>query len=109
VAGKRETAQTNLDAVTATGAGSWIVCGGAEDVLAVLDASGVTSGATVKLEGDTEEDGSGVTWTIATVTVTATGATSVAVEGGDVPAAIRWNVTARTDGTYTGTISRRMA
>lgn len=106
-AGKREAPTTNLDAVTATGAGEWEACANAEDVLCVLDAASVTGGGTVLLEGNTKIDGTGLTYTISSITVSATGLSTVAIDGGDVPAAIRWNVSARTDGTYTGTIARR--
>lgn len=104
---KREDPSTNLSAVTTTGAGSWVVCADAHDVLCVLDAASVTSGGTVVLQGNTKSDGLGSTYTISSITVSATGLSTVAITDGDVPAALRWNVTARTDGTYTGTIARR--
>lgn len=105
--GKREDATTNLNGVTATGAGSWVGCGEARDVVGVVQAAGVTTGATLQLQGNTKRDGTGITYTIATVSVSATGNSVATVDSKDVPAAIRWNVSARTDGTYTATIARR--
>lgn len=92
---------TDLAAVTATGAGTWINGKSHSGVRMVVTATGVTSGATVVLQGNTKPDGGGTTFTVGTSTVTGNGSTRVEATGSDTFPSYRTNITALTDGTYT--------
>lgn len=105
---KWEDPVTNLDEVEATGAGDWIVTGTAEIIRYLIVASSVTSGGTVKIQGNTLADGSGTTVEVDSTAVTANGTTRVEVDGNDLFPAMRTNLTARTDGTYSTTSQRRV-
>lgn len=94
--GKLRDAVTNLNAVTATGAGSSINASASDGSTWVITAASVTSGGTVLIQGSLD----GTNWvTLSSTSVSASGSTGVSVTS-------RWtflraNVSARTDGTYT--------
>lgn len=97
----RGDASTNLNAVTSTGAGSGLHVRGDSFVAAIIRATSVTTGGTVKLQGcDSDSATDANWWDLATVTVSANGTQEVVVE--NPPRWVRLNLTARTDGTYTG-------
>lgn len=99
--------ETNLDGVTATGAGEWVNCADADIVRFLITAASVTTGGTVLIQGNTRPDGTGTTVTVNTTAVTADGTTRVEVDRTDVFPAMRTNVSARTDGAYTTVIQGR--
>jgi hypothetical protein len=106
---KWEDPDTNLSAVTATGAGAWVVTKDADIVRFEIVASAVTSGGVVKIQGNTKADGSGTTYDIDSQTVAANKAAGdlrVEVDGTDLFPAVRTNVSSRTDGTFTTKIAR---
>lgn len=89
-------AVTNLDAVTATGAGSAINAAIGDGSSWTITATSVTSGGTVLIQGSLD----GTNWaTLSTTSVTANGTTGVAITSRW--AYLRANVSGRTDGTYT--------
>lgn len=90
---------SSVSAATATGAGTDADVRDARAFSAVVVASSVTSGGTVKIQGTEDQTNY---FDLATVTVSADGAQEVVVEF--PPTYVRGNVTARTDGTYTVTI-----
>ena len=96
---------TNLDAVTTTTAGSAVRLEDDTHIRVLIKASSVTSGGTVLIQGS---DDGGTTWyTVDTTTVSADGTTIVVLDEVDLWQEMRTNLSARTDGTYTTTISRR--
>ena len=95
-------ATASLTTVVATGAGTAIDCRKNTGSTWVVVASGVTSGGTVKIQGSL--DGTNNWYDVATISVTATGASVSTV---DAPHPfLRANLTARTDGTYTVSVAR---
>lgn len=88
---------TLLDGVITTGASSALQEPNATFKTAYVIASGVTTGGTVLIQTSPDN----TNWaTIATVTVSASGASEVAIVG-LLHRYIRANLSARTDGTYT--------
>jgi hypothetical protein len=86
----------NLTGVVATGAGSAVKAGRYPISVWQIVATGVTAGATVKVQGTLDE----TNWyDLATVVVAANGSSSVTVD--EPHQALRANVTSYTDGTYT--------
>jgi hypothetical protein len=100
---RRKTA-VSLSAKAATGAGTTIDLGSAcsRDLRYFIAATGVTTGATIKVE--VSHDGS--TWYVfgSSIAISASGNTHglVSTQGAGIPRYVRLNITARTDGTYTG-------
>lgn len=100
---KRKSA-VSLSAKAATGAGTAIDLGSAcsRDLRYYVAATSVTSGATIRVEVSNDN----TTWYVfgSAITITANGNTSglVSAQGAGVARYVRLNITARTDGTYTG-------
>lgn len=96
-------AANTISAQAATGAGTTVDFGPrpVKDVRYFIKATGVTSGATIKIECSADN----VTWYVygSSITVSATGNTTAVHTASGVTVARYWraNVTARTDGTYT--------
>jgi len=84
-----------LDGVESTGASSAYNTNGRGKITMIVVASGVTSGATVALEGSAD----GSSWyTIGSINVTANGAFYISKN--EAHPMIRANITSRTDGKY---------
>lgn len=96
---KLNDATTNLSAVVTTGAGSSVEVAG-RPFTVQIDASSVTTGGTVLVQGSLDAS----TWgTVSTTAVSANGTTLVSST--NPYKYIRTNVSARTDGTYTTKIA----
>lgn len=89
--------QTNLDAVTSTGAGSDIDVSNYNKITVAYTASSVSTGGTVKLEGSM--DGTNY-YDIDSESISSDGTTYHSVSG-EKHKYIRTNLSSRTDGTYT--------
>lgn len=87
---------TLLSAVTATGAGNWYETDGRSVFTFVYTGASITSGGTVKIQGKTA---SGTVFDIDSLSITADGTT--ARIAALAATAVRANLTARTDGTFT--------
>ncbi|MGA1753231.1 MAG: hypothetical protein ACO395_07720 [Pontimonas sp.] len=85
-----------MDAVTATGAGGWYDTQGRSIFTIVYTSASVTSGGTLKIQGKTA---GGTVYDIDTQTITSDTTTAEVFTGAHY--AIRANLTARTDGTFT--------
>lgn len=105
---KLEAATKVLDAVTAIGSSDWVNTSACDGQLCVVVASGVTTGATAYLEGNTAPDGSGTTFEVQAAPFDESGS-AVFTSGSllHVPA-LRVRIGDYTDGTYTAFIIRRM-
>ena len=95
-----KTAQT-LSAVATTGGGTTVDTAKLWRFALIVTATSVTSGATIKAEA-LAPDGNWALVPNATITVTANGTSTIEFEGPYT--ALRANVTARTDGTYSAWI-----
>ncbi len=87
----------SLNAVTATGAGASEDTAKLREFIMYIVATGVTSGATIRAETQCP-DGSWAPIPTTSTAVTATGSVATVFTGNHI--AVRANVTARTDGTY---------
>jgi hypothetical protein len=87
-----------LDAVASTGAGNYIGVSALRFFTFNVIGTGVTSGATIRIEAQ-DFEGNVVTVTTFAVTSSANATQSFSVSG--VFNQVRANITARTDGTYT--------
>jgi hypothetical protein len=95
--------QKLLTAVTSTGASSWVDVSTATEWTILTEASSVTTGGTMLIEA---KDSAGTAVTIDSTAIAADGDTWIT---SSVPiVAVRSNLSARTDGTYTTTLYMRV-
>jgi len=88
---------TLLAAVTATGAGNWFYGPDRSSFSVTIDTSGITSGGTLKMEG---LDSGNRTVLLEQITLNTAGAATIRKHYPGFLQAIRANLSARTDGTY---------
>jgi len=99
-------AVTNMDSFVAVSAAPPLYTGDKGYTIWVVRATGVTTGGTVLIQGCEKNSGVATDWyTIATVSVTATGTFYAVVPMGEVHKFQRANLSVRTDGTYSSNSS----
>lgn len=101
----REDPVTSLDGVTAAGASSAVRASYCRAVAFTIKGNGLTSGATVKVQGaNTDSSDDEDWWDLDSSLISADGTTEVIEEF--PPPFVRTNITSYTDGTWTTTIAK---
>lgn len=93
---------TNLNAIAATGSGGSVYTGDKRYVQWIVRSTGVTTGATILIQGCEKDSGTDADWyTISTVTVSATGTKYVSILADEPHLWQRSRCSAYTDGAHT--------